>query len=373
MNIPLIDLPGQFRELREEVLSAVEGVMRNARFILGEEVERFEHAFAAYCGAAHCVGLANGTDALHLALRALDIGPGDEVIVPANTFIATAIAVKSVGATPVFVDVSADDFNLDVPLFASAVTPRTKAVLPVHLYGQPADMQAVLRVAADHGLKVIEDACQAHGASYQGRRVGTFGHAACFSFYPGKNLGAYGDGGAVVTDDPEFAERLRLLRNYGQKAKNEFSLLGFNSRLDTMQAAVLLVKLKYLDRWNDIRRAWADAYREELADAGLILPREMPGRRHVYHLFVVQHPERDDLLAHLQSCGVQGGIHYPAPLPHTLPFRAAPSVPVGVPTSATLSRRILSLPMCPQLTRDQLAQVAEAIRSFAERVACVSS
>jgi dTDP-4-amino-4,6-dideoxygalactose transaminase len=364
MSIPLIDLPGQYLELREEVLSAVEDVMRGARFILGEEVERFENAFAAYCGAAHGVGVANGTDALHLALRALDIGPGDEVLVPANTFIATAIAVKAVGATPVFVDVSPDDFNLDVQLLASANTPRTKAILPVHLYGQPADMDPILRFAAEHGLKVIEDACQAHGAYYGQRRVGTLGHAACFSFYPGKNLGAYGDGGAVVTNDPDVAERLRLLRNYGQKKKNEFSLLGFNSRLDTVQAAVLLVKLKYLDRWNDVRRAMADAYCEELAYADLVLPRELPGRRHVYHLFVVQHAERDELLTHLQRRSVQCGIHYPTPLPHTPPFRASRAVPEDVPVSAALSKRILSLPMCPQLTRDQVGQVAEVIRSY---------
>jgi dTDP-4-amino-4,6-dideoxygalactose transaminase len=364
MTIPFIDLPGQYETLRAEVLSAVEGVMRGSRFILGEEVEQFESRFADYCGAGHCVGVANGTDALHLALRALEIGPGDEVITAANTFIATAIAIKSVGATPVFVDASPDDYNLDVRRLEEAITARTKAILPVHLYGQPADMGAVLEIASAHGLKVLEDACQAHGALYQERRAGSLGHAACFSFYPGKNLGAYGDGGAVVTSDFELAERLRLLRNYGQKRKNEFALLGFNSRLDTLQAAVLLVKLKYLDRWNGIRRTMAAAYCEELAGAELVLPREMPGRRHVYHLFVVQHHQRDELLSHLNHRGIQCGIHYPAPLPHTPPFRGARCVPEGVPVSAAVTQRILSLPMCPQLTRNQVARVAEAIRSW---------
>jgi dTDP-4-amino-4,6-dideoxygalactose transaminase len=363
-SIPFVDLSGQYRDIRGEVLAAVEDVMRGARFILGEEVQRFEQEFAAYCGADHCVGVANGTDALHLALRALEIGPGDEVITAANTFIATAVAVKSVGATPVFVDVSPRDFNLDVEHLKAAITPNTRAVIPVHLYGQPADMDAVLRIAEEHGLKVVEDACQAHGARYRDRPVGSFGHAACFSFYPGKNLGAYGDGGAVVTSDADLAERIKLLRNYGQKQKNEFSLLGFNSRLDTVQAAVLLVKLKYLDRWNEVRRSLAAVYREELADAGVALPQEMPDRRHVYHLFVIQQPRRNELLAHLQHDGVHCGIHYPSPAPHTPPFRHARCVPDGVPVSAGLSQRILSLPMCPQLTREQVFRVAEAIRSL---------
>jgi dTDP-4-amino-4,6-dideoxygalactose transaminase len=365
MSIPLIDLPGQYEAIRGEVTAAVEEVMRSARFILGEEVERFEGEFAAYCGADHCVSVANGTDALHLALRALDIGPGDEVITAANTFIATAIGVTSVGATPVFVDVSEDDFNLDVRLLESAITPRTKAIIPVHLYGQPADMDGVHQIAARHNLKIVEDACQAHGAEYRGRRVGSFGDAACFSFYPGKNLGAYGDGGAVVTSNPQVAERLRLLRNYGQKRKNEFSLLGYNSRLDTIQAAILLVKLKHLDRWNEIRRAMAAEYCNELADAELILPRESPDRRHVYHLFVVRHPERDELLAHLQRQGVQCGIHYPTPLPHTAPFHGARAEPAHAAVSAMLAKQILSLPMCPQLTAEQVRQVAAAIHAFA--------
>jgi dTDP-4-amino-4,6-dideoxygalactose transaminase len=364
MNIPLIDLPGQYEAIRGEIMSAVEEVMRGARFILGEEVDRFETEFAAYCDAAHCVSVANGTDALHLALRALEIGPGDEVITAANTFIATAIAIKSVGATPVFVDVAEEDYNLDVQLLEEAITPKTKAIIPVHLYGQPAEMDTIRHVAARYNLKIVEDACQAHGAHFHDRRVGTLGDVACFSFYPGKNLGAYGDGGAVVTDDEGLAERLRLLRNYGQKRKNEFSLLGFNSRLDTVQAAVLLVKLKYLDRWNEVRREMAAAYCEELADAGLVPPREAPGRRHVYHLFVVQHPRRDELLAHLQQRGVHCGIHYPAPLPHTPPFRGARSVPEDAPISTRLAGRILTLPMCPQLTREQVGRVAEAIRAF---------
>jgi dTDP-4-amino-4,6-dideoxygalactose transaminase len=226
-------------------------------------------------------------------------------------------------------------------------------------------MDGVHQIAARHNLKIVEDACQAHGAEYRGRRVGSFGDAACFSFYPGKNLGAYGDGGAVVTSNPQVAERLRLLRNYGQKRKNEFSLLGYNSRLDTIQAAILLVKLKHLDRWNEIRRAMAAEYCNELADAELILPRESPDRRHVYHLFVVRHPERDELLAHLQRQGVQCGIHYPTPLPHTAPFHGARAEPANAPVSAMLAKQILSLPMCPQLTAEQVRQVAAAIHAFA--------
>jgi len=364
MTIPFVDLAGQFQEIGQEVMHSVEQVMRGARFILGSEVEQCEAEFARFCDAPHCVSVANGTDALHLALRALDIGPGDEVITAANSFIATAIGIQSVGATPVFVDVNPRDYNLDVQYLEAALTPRTKAILPVHLYGQTADMDPILEFAARHGLLVVEDACQAHGARYRGRSAGTFGDAACFSFYPGKNLGAYGDGGAVVTRRDDVAQKLRLLRNYGQKQKNDFTCLGFNSRLDTVQAAVLLVKLRYLEQWNECRRIAAGLYGEALADAGVILPREMPERQHVYHLYVIQHEERDELLKHLTAQGIQCGIHYPTPIPHTLPFRGARMVPDGVPVATELSRRILSLPMCPRLAPDQIQRVATAAAEF---------
>jgi len=364
MTIPFVDLAGQFEEINQEVMHSVEQVMRGARFILGSEVPQFEAEFARFCGVPHCVSVANGTDALHLALRALDIGPGDEVITAANSFIATAIGIQSVGATPVFVDVNPQDSNLDVQYLEAALTPRTKAVLPVHLYGQTADMDPILEFAARHGLVVVEDACQAHGAKYHGRSAGTFGDAACFSFYPGKNLGAYGDGGAVVTRRDDVAEKLQLLRNYGQRQKNEFACLGYNSRLDTVQAAVLLVKLRYLAQGNEARRISAGLYGELLADTDVVLPQEMPDRQHVYHLFVVQHDDRDGLLRHLTAQGIQCGIHYPTPIPHTLPFRGARMVPDGVPVATELSQRILSLPMCPRLTAEQIKRVAEGVASY---------
>jgi dTDP-4-amino-4,6-dideoxygalactose transaminase len=372
MSIPFVDLAGQYEEIRDEVLHAMQGVLRGARFILGSEVDQFEAEFARFCGVPHCVGVANGTDALHLALRALDIGPGDEVITAANSFIATAIGITSVGATPVFVDVSPEDHNLDVQYLEAAISPRTKAILPVHLYGQTADMGPILECAARHNLLVIEDACQAHGAQYQGRSAGSFGDAACFSFYPGKNLGAYGDGGAVVTRRDDVAKRLRLLRNYGQKQKNDFSCLGFNSRLDTVQAAVLLVKLRYLDQWNEARRISAGYYSEALGDCDLVLPQELPGRRHVYHLYVVQHEQRDELMRALSEQGIQCGIHYPAPIPYTEPFRGARTVPEGIPVSAAMCRRILSLPMCPRLAPEQISRVAEAVAEFQPSAGAVS-
>jgi dTDP-4-amino-4,6-dideoxygalactose transaminase len=276
MNIPFVDLAGQFDEIRDDILGAMETVLRGAQFILGEEVERFESAFAHYCGVDHCVGVANGTDALHLALRALDVGPGDEVITAANTFIATAIAIRSAGATPVFVDVHPRDHNLNPEHLDEALTDKTKAIIPVHLYGQPANMAPILAFAARHGLKVIEDSCQAHGARYKDQPAGSFGDAACFSFYPGKNLGAYGDGGAVVCKSRDVAERVRLLRNYGQRHKNEFVTLGYNSRLDTLQAAVLLVKLKHLEAWNNLRRCSASLYSNLLKVSAAVTPPGIP-------------------------------------------------------------------------------------------------
>jgi dTDP-4-amino-4,6-dideoxygalactose transaminase len=364
MKVPFVDLVGQYEELHSEIRDAIERVMGGARFILGTEVEQFEGEFAKFCGVQHGIGVANGTDALHLALRALGIGPGDEVITVANTFVATAMAIVQAGATPVFVDVRPEDYNLDVSLLEGAITKKTKAIIPVHLYGQPSDMDPIREVARRHGLKVVEDACQAHGAMYGGRPTGSLGDAACFSFYPSKNLGAYGDGGAVVTDDPEVARRVRLLRNYGQQRKNEFQLAGYNSRLDTVQAAVLLVKLKRLAVWNEARRSAAARYGELLAGSCVATPNEMAGRRHVYHLYVVRHPRRDALLDHLKQQGIECGIHYPLPVPHCPPFRSARTVPKGVPVSTMLSRQILSLPMCPRLTLAQIQQVVQGIGSF---------
>lgn len=364
MTVPFVDLVGQYESIRKEVAPALQNVLSKGQFILGEEVRLFEKAFAAYCGADHCVGVSSGTDALYLSLRALNIGPGDEVITVANTFVATAFAISYVGATPTFVDVSPSDYNIDVELIEDAITGRTKAIIPVHLYGQPADMDAVLALGRKYDLKIIEDACQAHGALYRRRPVGSIGDLGCFSFYPGKNLGAYGDGGAVVTNSPELADKIRELRNYGQRVKGVHSVLGCNCRLDTLQAAILLVKLKHLDAWNAKRRAAALMYTKLLSNNGLVLPSEKADVQHVYHLYIVQHDERDELLAHLQRKGISCGIHYPATLNQQQPYLSARTVPEGVPVSTKLSEKILSLPMFPELSEDQIHTVVEGITSF---------
>ena len=365
MAIPFVDLQAQHETLQADINGAVTDMMRRAQFILGPEEELFEEEFASYCGARHCVGVSSGTEALHLALRAAGVGPGDEVITAANTFVATGFAISYTGATPVFVDADPTDYNIDVSQIRDAITVRTKAIAPVHLYGQPARLDAITRLADEYGLRVIQDACQAHGAAFQGELLGAFGDAACYSFYPSKNLGAYGDGGAVVTDDPELAEQLRLLRNYGQRAKNDFTMLGYNSRLDTLQAAILLIKLRRLDAWNDRRREIAQMYDTLLADSAVTTPAANADSRHVYHLYVVQHDERDRLAEHLAQQGVSCGIHYPTPLPHIPLFHAAGQTPAGVPVASRLTQRILSLPMYPEMTNEQVHQVAEAINAFA--------
>jgi dTDP-4-amino-4,6-dideoxygalactose transaminase len=365
MRIPLVDLATQSRELKEEILASLSPIIDDARYILGHEVQIFEEAFAEYCGVKYCVGVANGTDALHLALRALEVGPGDEVITAGNSFAATAYAIIYAGATPVFVDVDPLDSNIDIELVEQAITSRTKAIIPVHLYGQPARICELQQIACRHGLKIIEDAAQAHGASCQERRAGSFGDLACFSFYPGKNLGAFGDGGAVVTNDPDLAEDLRLLRNYGQRVKNEHSQIGYNCRLDTLQAAVLLVKLSYLDQWNAQRRMVAEWYRELLANSEVVLPQERKEVEHIYHLFVVRHPARDELIRFLEGRGIQCGIHYPNPLHRAAPFSSARTVPNDLPVCLELAGQILSLPMYPELKRSAVERVAAAIREFA--------
>ena len=367
MRIPLVELAGQYQMLRDEILPAMDAVMGQAQFILGDDVARFEEEFAAFCGARHCVGVASGLDALQLALRAVGVGPGDEVITAANTFIASALAITHAGATPVLADVRADDFNLDPEAVERAITPRTKAILPVHLYGQPARMDEIMDIAWRHGLKVVEDACQAHGAGYGAERAGAIGDAGCFSFYPGKNLGGYGDGGAVVTSDPRIAERLRLDRNYGSRVKYVHESDGYNSRLDTLQAAVLRVKLRRLEGWNARRRELAALYRELLADADVLLPAEMRGVEHVWHLFVIRHPERDRLVAELHARGIGAGVHYPIPIHQQAPYAGIRTVPDGAPVSTMLARQILSLPLYPEMTEAQVAEVASAVRECAAR------
>jgi dTDP-4-amino-4,6-dideoxygalactose transaminase len=364
MNIWLVDLVSQYKNIYDEIFTALNRVMSRCDFILGEDVDLFEQEFARYCGVEHCVGVASGTEALHLAARALGIGPDDEVITAANTFIATALGISYTGATPIFVDAKFDDFNINVDLIESAITDRTKAIIPVHLYGQPADMGTIMKVAAKHDLKVIEDASQAHGAMIGDRRVGSFGDIACFSFYPGKNLGGYGDGGAIVTNNGQLAETIRMLRNYGQEKKYVHTVLGYNSRLDTIQAAILGVKLRHLDDWNNQRRKAAQLYNQMLSKLDLQLPKEKTGIQHVYHLYVIRHRQRDMLLNVLKEKGIFCGIHYPVPLHEQQPYRNIPTIPVGAPVTSQLSQEILSLPIYPEISEEQISTVVEAIKQF---------
>lgn len=365
MKIPFLDLKAQTAELRDDIRTAMEQVVADCNFILGAQVAAFEEHFAAFCECEHAVGLASGLDALKLILRAMDIGPGDEVITVSHTFIATALAVSSVGATPVLIEVNPDDYTMDPSALEAAITPRTKAVLPVHLYGQPADMDPIFAIARHHGLKVIEDACQAHGARYHGRRAGSLGDAAAFSFYPGKNLGAFGDGGAATTSDAGLAGRIRTLRNYGSAKKYFHDELGENSRLDTLQAAALDVKLRFLDDGNARRRAVAARYGEELAGVGdLALPRVREGAEHVFHLYVVQTGRRDELQRHLKEQGVECLIHYPVPVHLQKAYSSAGWQPGDFPVTEKLAGRILSLPMSPVMTAEQIEGVVRAVKLF---------
>jgi dTDP-4-amino-4,6-dideoxygalactose transaminase len=363
MKIPLVDLKAQYLELAPEVGPAIGAVLAAGNFILGEEVAQFERAFAEFCGAKSAVGVANGTDAIHLACRALGIGPGDEVIVPANTFVATLIGVEQAGAKPVLVDCNASDFLLNPALIPAAITSRTKAIIPVHLYGQCADMAAIGPLARTHGLRVIEDAAQAHGASLGGQSAGSFGDIGCFSFYPGKNLGGYGDGGACVTSSPAVEHRLRLLRNLGSVQKYRHEIFGVNSRLDTLQAAVLLVKLKRLAGWNQARRAVAQRYSQGLAGvAGVTAPTVNPGASHVFHLYVIRVPRRDAVLEYLQRNGVGAGIHYPIPPHLSSAFAHLGHRPGDFPVTETLSNEILSLPLYAELRPEQVDYVLDTLR-----------
>jgi dTDP-4-amino-4,6-dideoxygalactose transaminase len=365
--IPFVDLQAQYRAIKDEVDAAIARVINNASFILGKEVAAFEEAFASYVGARFCVGVSNGTAAIQLALMACGVGRGDEVIVPANTFFATAEAVSTAGARPVFVDADPVSYNISVNQIEAAITPRTRAIIPVHLYGQSADLDPILEIAARHKLIVIEDAAQAHGALYKGRRVGTFGQAATFSFYPGKNLGAYGEGGAVLTNDEEVARRLRLLRDHGSERKYHHEIIGYNFRLEGMQAAVLSVKLRHLDDWNKLRHEHAASYDALLRDSDLVLPQEMEYARHVYHLYVVQAEERDALAAALHAADVQTGIHYPVPI-HLQPAYAFLGHGRGqFPETERQAERVLSLPMFPELTDEQIKRVAEAVHASQKR------
>jgi len=362
MTVPFLDLKAQYLELREEVRSAISRVSESGSYILGPEVEAFESEYAAYCGAAYCIGVANGLDALHLALRAMGVGPGDEVIVPSNTYIATWLAVSQCGAIPVPVEPDALTCNIDIARIEAAITPRTRAILPVHLYGQPADLDAIMAIARRHGLRVLEDAAQAHGARYKGQRIGGHGDAVAWSFYPGKNLGALGDGGAVTTNDPGIADRLRVLRNYGSREKYVNEVQGWNSRLDPLQAAVLRVKLAHLEAWNARRRVISAQYLRTLQDCGLILPHVAEWADPVWHLFVVRHPRRDVLQARLAEAGVGTLIHYPVP-PHRQQAYAELDIPEDAcPRADQLASEVLSLPIGPHQTADATMRVIEAVR-----------
>ena len=363
-QIPLVDLKAQYADIRSEVDAAVGRVIANADFILGKDVDEFEAEYARYCEAAHCVALDSGLSALELGMRALGIGPGDEVITPAHSFIASSSAISFTGATPVWVDSDPHTYNIDPKLIEAAITPRTKAIMPVHLYGQPADMDPIMEIARRHKLLVVEDACQAHGARYRGRRVGTIGDIAAFSFYPGKNLGAYGDAGALVTNNADVANTVRSMRNYGQRKKYEHAFLAWNRRMDTLQAAILRAKLPHLEAWNTARRRHASAYDELLADSGLGLPHTAPDGDHVFHLYVVQSERRDDLLRHLAEHDVHCGIHYPVPIHLQEAYRGAGQGTGSFPISEALTPRVLSLPMFPELQEDQLQRVADAVSGF---------
>jgi dTDP-4-amino-4,6-dideoxygalactose transaminase len=355
--IPFLDLKAPYLELKQELDEAIARAVSSGWFIGGEEVDQFEAEYARYSGSAYAVGVGNGLDALHLALLAMDIGLGDEVIVPSNTYIATWLAVSQCGATPVPVEPDEFTFNINPALIEKAITTRTKVILPVHLYGQPADLDKVLAIARKYGLKVLEDGAQAHGARYRGQRVGAHGDAVAWSFYPGKNLGAMGDGGAVTTNDPEIADRIRVLRNYGSRVKYVNEVQGFNSRLDPLQAAILRVKLSHLDEWNSRRVAIADLYQKGLADCGLTLPRVPDWADPAWHLYVVQHPQRDALHKALTDAGVGTLIHYPIP-PHRQQAYAQAGCGVGTfPLAERMAEQVLSLPIGPHLAEKNLFEV----------------
>ena len=360
-KLPLVDLKAQHASLAADVEAAVQRVMANTDFILGADVDAFEDEFAAYCEAAQCVALDSGMSALELGMRAMGIGPGDEVITPAGSFIASSSAISFTGATPVWVDVDPLTYNIDPERIEAAITPRTKAIMVVHLYGQPADMDRVMEIANRHHLPVIEDACQSHGARHNGRRTGSMGAFAAFSFYPAKNLGAYGDAGAITTNDAALAEKVRMMRNYGQRVKYDHVYLAWNRRMDTIQAAVLRVKLRHLDAWNESRRRIASMYGELLAGSAAGLPHVSAGVEHVYHLYVVQVDERERVMAELARRGVGAGIHYPTPI-HLQEAYGDRGFKAGAfPVTEAAAKRVLSLPMYPELTDDDVRRVADAL------------
>jgi len=367
MNIPLVDLQAQYHSIKAEMDAAVLSVLESGRFILGPNVAALEEEVAAYLGVKHAIGVASGTDALVIALRALGVGQGDEVIVPAYSFFATAGAVLSVGARPAFVDVQAGTYLLDVEKIEAAITSKSKAIIPVHLYGQPADMDEILSLARAHGLAVLEDNAQAFGAAYKGRKTASLGDIGCLSFFPTKNLGGYGDGGMVTTNDDDLAERMRMLRTHGWKKKYFPEMLGYNSRLDELQAAILRVKLPHVDEWNARRYAHAQTYTRFLSDLGLVPPMEAPNRTHVYHLYMVAFQRREEVQRRLKEAGIASDVYYPQPLHLTEPCRALGYRAGQFPLAEQASRELLALPLYPELVQEQIRWVCEALSKAESR------
>ena len=359
--VPYADLQSQYRSIKPEIDAAVLRVLDSAQFILGDEVASFEREFAAYCGTGEAVALNTGTSALHVALLAAGIGPGDEVITVPFTFVATAAAIEYAGARPVFVDIDPITYCMDPGRIEAAVTSRTKAIMPVHLYGHPAEMDAILDIAQRRGLTVIEDAAQAHGASYKGRPCGSMGQLAAFSFYPGKNLGAYGEGGAAVTTDVAMAKTMRLLRSWGEEQRYEHKLRGFNYRMDGVQGAILRIKLRYLEAWTEARRARAADYAAAFAGSGVVIPTEVDGCRHVYHVYAVRLRNRDAIRVQLQARGIHTGVHYPIPIHLQPAYRDLGYRAGDFPVAERVAADVLSLPMFPEMSAAQVAEVADAV------------
>jgi len=361
IKVPYLDLKAQYHSIKAEIDEAIARVLDSCQFVLGPEVAQFEKEFAAYCGTSECIALNSGTSALHLALLAAGVGPGDEVITVPFTFVASVATILYAGAKPVLVDIEPRTFNMNPAALDAAISPRTKAIVPVHLYGHPADMDPILEVARKHKLVVIEDAAQAHGAKYEGRSVGSIGDIACFSFYPAKNLGAYGEGGAVTTSNPEYARTIGMLRDWGQDRKYHHSLHGYNYRMEGFQGAILRVKLRHLERWTETRRAIVKTYNEHLAGADVVRPAEMPWARHVYHLYTLRADNRDALQAALLNAGIQTGIHYSTPVHLQPAYTALGYGPGSFPESEKAAREVLSLPLYPELSDSQIEDVAKAV------------
>lgn len=365
IKVPYLDLKAQYRSIKPEIDAAVARVLDSCQFVLGPEVAEFEKEFAAYCGTTECIALNSGTSALHLSLLAAGVGPGDEVITVPFTFVASVATIIYAGARPVLVDIDPRTFNMNPTAIEATITSRTKAIVPVHLYGQPADMDLIMEVARRHHLVVIEDAAQAHGAKYKNRPAGSIGDIACFSFYPAKNLGAYGEGGAVTTSNPEYARKIRMLRDWGQDRKYHHVLHGYNYRMEGLQGAILRVKLRHLEGWTEARRAIVAKYNQLLADSDVVLPAEMPWARHVYHLYTLRASNRDPLQSALLKDGIQTGVHYATPV-HLQPAYADLGYgPNSLPESEKAAKEVLSLPLYPELTDDQIHSVAQALMGLA--------